>query len=184
MNPGMSRHCAKTRAFTLIELIAIIVVLAVLSGVAIPRYIDYTQAARTAATNGHLGNMRSAIALFALNQQVTTGTFRYPTVAELAAPDGVMEAITASSNADGTQSTMPINPFTNTRGVLGGMTVAQFNARTTSGAADPANSGAIYGWLYYVDNTLPAPNYGIWANSTEPTNIAKPSGGVFSANEL
>jgi prepilin-type N-terminal cleavage/methylation domain-containing protein len=41
-----------TRAFTLVELIAVIVVLAVLAAVAVPRYFDYSDRARIAATAG------------------------------------------------------------------------------------------------------------------------------------
>jgi prepilin-type N-terminal cleavage/methylation domain-containing protein len=37
-------------AFTLIELIAVIVVLAILTGVAVPRYIDYTERTRVTTT--------------------------------------------------------------------------------------------------------------------------------------
>lgn len=181
----MPRRVKTPRAFTLVELIATIVVLAILSGVAIPRYIEYRASARTAATQGCLGNLRSAIALFALNQQVTTGTFRYPTAAELTATSGgVLEGFAAFSNLDGSQSTMPFNPFTGTRGVLGGQNASAYAARTTSAAADSANGGAVFGWLYYVDNTLAAPQYGIWANATDQSTVSKPGGGFFTANEL
>lgn len=44
MNPEMKR-----RAFTLIELIAVIVVLAILAAVAIPRYFDYSTRAKVTA---------------------------------------------------------------------------------------------------------------------------------------
>ncbi len=40
----------RTRGFTLVELIVIIVVLAVLGGVAIPKYIDFSQRAKVTAT--------------------------------------------------------------------------------------------------------------------------------------
>lgn len=179
-SPAHPRH-----AFTLVELIATIVVLAILAGVAIPKYTDYRASARTAATQGMLGNLRSAIALFALNQQVSSGTFRYPTAAEMtASTGGVLEGFAAFSNLDGSQSTMPFNPFTGSRGLLGGQNASAFTARTTSAAADSANGGVLYGWLYYVDNTLAAPQYGIWANSTEQTTVQKPGGGLFNANEL
>ncbi|GEM_PF-536179 len=173
------------RAFTLVELIAIIVVLAILSGVAIPKYIDYRVSAKTAATQGILGNLRSAIALFALNQQVSSGTFRYPTAAEMTASTaGVLEGFAAFSNLDGSQSTLPFNPFTSSRGLLGGQNAAAYASRTTSASADSANLGAVFGWMYYVDNTLPAPQYGIWANSTVATTVPKPGGGMFGASEL
>lgn len=43
-------HVTRSRAFTLVELIAIIVVLAVLSGVAIPKFIDLSQRAKVSRT--------------------------------------------------------------------------------------------------------------------------------------
>ena len=43
---------SRNRAFTLIELIVIIVVLAILAGVAIPKYIDYTANAKSSAAKG------------------------------------------------------------------------------------------------------------------------------------
>ena len=38
---SVTRRTPVARAFTLIELIAVIIVLAILSGIAIPKYIDY-----------------------------------------------------------------------------------------------------------------------------------------------
>lgn len=43
------RTCLRRSAFTLIELVAVIVVLAILAGVAIPRYVDYSSRARVAS---------------------------------------------------------------------------------------------------------------------------------------
>lgn len=52
---------ARVAAFTLIELIAVLVLLAVLAGIAVPRYIDYTNRARQAADEGALGAIRSSL---------------------------------------------------------------------------------------------------------------------------
>lgn len=48
-------------AFTLVELIAVIVVLAILAGVAIPKYFDYSTRARASALSGSLKVMQQAI---------------------------------------------------------------------------------------------------------------------------
>src|SRR3569832_421318 len=86
------------RAFTLIELIAVIVVLAILSGVAIPKYLDYSSRSRTAAQQGSLGNIRSAGGNF-FSDQAIAGTARYPTPTELTTTGTVL------------QGTFPNNPY-------------------------------------------------------------------------
>ena len=85
-----TRMHARVRAFTLIELIAVIVVLAILSGVAIPKYFDYTANAKASSCKGTLGGVRSAIANFYANSAVS-GAAAYPTLAQLTAVGTVMQ---------------------------------------------------------------------------------------------
>ncbi len=96
MSPARSSH--NRSAFTLVELIVVIVLLAILSGVAIPKYIDFTVKAREAAARGTLGAVHSAVGQFYTNQMVL-GTARYPTFAELSAFGVVMK------------ETIPPNPY-------------------------------------------------------------------------
>jgi prepilin-type N-terminal cleavage/methylation domain-containing protein len=66
--------------FTLIELIIIIVVLGILAAVAIPKYQDITNEAKTSACKGALGSLRSGISIYYANQIVKTGTPTWPPI--------------------------------------------------------------------------------------------------------
>lgn len=125
-------------AFTLIELIAVMVVLAVLAGVALPRYFDYASQARESATLGTLGGVRAGVANFYANEAVN-GSARYPTYAELTTIGTVM------------QDQIPENPYNNS--------VLIRDADGTWVAGSPPVSGP-EGWAYDATNGK------FWANSS------------------
>lgn len=150
------------RAFTLVELIAVIVVLAILAGVAIPKYFDYTDRARTSSVLGTVGNVRSALASYMANQSVS-GTPAYPTATQLGTTGTVM------------QDALPRNPYNNSNAIRTTTTASDATSRTVSGTE---------GWVYYVDNASNPPQCTFWCNSSTTTTQSNGSGGYLTANNL
>lgn len=136
-----ARRNPVARAFTLIELIAVIVVLAILSGIAIPKYFDYAQNAKISACKGTLGGVRSAIANAYANSAVN-GSALYPSLANLTSTD-------PANTSRVMQEPIPANPFN------GALTVG---AATYPSAGAPPVAGT-FGWNYDATNGR------FWANS-------------------
>lgn len=61
MNTKSNIRSTARRAFTLIELVAVMVVLAILAGVAIPKYFDYADRAKEAADEAAIGGISTAL---------------------------------------------------------------------------------------------------------------------------
>lgn len=134
----MKRSRNVRKGFTLIELIAVIVVLAVLAGVALPKYFDYAARAKMSSVKGTLGGVRAAIANFYANSAVN-GTAAYPTYAEITTLGTVL------------QEPIPENPY---------QSPASNEIRDADGtwAATPPVSGT-EGWAYDATNGK------FWANT-------------------
>lgn len=162
MKRSAHRRVAGHGAFTMVELIAVIVVLAVLSGVALPKYLDYSARARSSALQGSLGEIRSGISGFYASAAMD-GAPAYPTLTELTTPGTVL------------REPLPNNPYSGL-GTVVAVTRAQAYARTTSGISD--------GWCYYVDNASDPPVVILYANSTDKTKVADGAGGFKAANDL
>lgn len=154
-------RCA--RAFTLVEVIAVMVVLAILAGVAIPRFFDYSDQARTSALQGTLGGVRGGLANFFANEMVVNGAGLYPTLAELTTLGTVM------------QEALPNNPYNDRATVEAVPTLADANSRVNTG---------VTGWRYYVDNTATPPIAIFYANTNDTTTAPDGSGGFLDAHEL
>ena len=155
-------RAAALRAFSLIELIAVMVVLAILAGVAIPKYIDYGSEAKTSAMQGSLAGVRTAIENFYNYTLVEEGKGRYPTLQELTSPGVVLD------------SDLPLEPYANNNDVLARNAI-QAAVRTTSGNA---------GWCYYVDNSLDPPQALFYGNCAVETTLKDENGQTIMANQL
>lgn len=128
----MNRKSAIRAGFTLIELMAVVLILAILAGVALPRFFDYQTRAREAACKGTLGGVRAGIANYYADQAITTGTAAYPTLTELTTIGTVM------------QEKIPENPYGGTTpDVVTAAVKADADGRNLVGGA------GIGGWAYF-----------------------------------
>ncbi len=121
----MKRSSPVRLGFTLIELIAVVVILAILAGVALPTYFDHQAKARESATKGVLGGTRAGIAMFYADKAIN-GTAAYPTLLELSTLGTVM------------QETLPENPYMADNEIIAAVWAA----------APPATN--VEGWAYDV----------------------------------
>ena len=152
----------RQRGFTLVEVIAVMVVLAILAGVAIPKFFDYSAQARASATQGTVGGVRAGIANFFANESIS-GTAAYPTLVELTTIGDVM------------QEQIPANPYNDLPTVEAVALLADAQNRVVTGTS---------GWRYFVDNTTNPPVAIFYANDSTTTTVADGSGGFLDANEL
>jgi prepilin-type N-terminal cleavage/methylation domain-containing protein len=137
MNRNRNPRKMIRKGFTLIELIAVVVVLAILAGVALPKYFDYSAQAKVSACKGALGGVRAGIANFYANAAIG-GSAAYPTLVEMETIGTVMQEL------------IPANPYNGSNDV----TAATWNA------ANPPVSG-VAGWNYDVAVGK------FWANSDD-----------------
>lgn len=154
---------AFSRAFTLVEVMLVVLIVGVLAAVVVPRFTGVTEDAKAGALQANLGGVRAAIAGFR-TKQIIAGANPYPTLTQLNTLGTVL------------QSPMPVNPYNN-KATVQSVTAAQAAARTV------LNTTTI-GWNYYIDNAASPPAAIFYANTSTTTTVSNPSGGYFTANQL
>lgn len=149
-------------AFSLVEILLVVVIMGILAAVTIPRFVGATDDARTAATESTAGAVRASIASFR-TAAVIAGEDPFPGLATLTGGSVV-------------KSDIPANPFS---GVSGVQSVSRSQAENRT----VVNATAA-GWNYFYDNDSDPPVAVFYANSDAPTTRSDGAGGFQTANEL
>lgn len=79
------------KGFTLIEIIAVLVILGILAAVAVPKYINMADEAKTAAAKGELAEVKSALNMAYAKLYLTKNGVA-PTLPEVVAESGLSSA--------------------------------------------------------------------------------------------
>lgn len=154
---------ASVRAFTLMETIAIVVVLGIVAALIAPQFAGATDDSRTSNGEVIIGGVRTAITAYRTRAE-NRGGAPFPSLPELMTPGVVV------------MDQLPSNPFTGVRGV-------QAVNRTQAESRAVFNTGSV-GWNYFFDNSGEQPVVYFYANCSTPTTIPNGRGGVLTANEL
>ena len=108
----------REKGFTLIELVMVIVILGILAAVAMPKYVNMQDEAKSAAAKGVIGTIRSAIAI-QYAKTALSGTPAFPVIADAAGStsgsnDDLQLYDSGASGPDGnsifTENKMPDSP--------------------------------------------------------------------------
>jgi prepilin-type N-terminal cleavage/methylation domain-containing protein len=151
------------RAFSLVEVLVVVVILGILAAVVVPQFAGATDQAKTTAGESSLASVRGAIAAYR-TRAVIAGSDPFPTIAELETVGTVLH------------SELPANPWTGARGVRA-VTAAQARDRMVIGPTE-------HGWCYFVDNTSTPPLSVFYANSEHHTQRRDSAGTVVLSNQL
>lgn len=150
-------------AFTMLEVMVVVTIIAILAAIVIPKFDGLTDDARSSAAISATGGVRASIATFR-TRRVISGADPYPTLAELTSPGEVLQA------------NLPANPYSGLDAVV---EVSESDADTRRVSSEDQ-----YGWCYFVDNDADPPRAVIYLNSDEPTRVPEADGSFKTANEL
>jgi len=152
----------RSKAFSLVEVLIVVVILGVLAAIVVPRFASASDDAKTSAALSTVAGVRSAIATYRTSA-VIQGNDPYPTLSELT--DGSV-----------IKFDLPLNPFSGVGGIQS-VSESQAQARGVSNASTT-------GWNYFVDNSASPPAAIFYLNSVVETTASDGNGGTLTANEL
>jgi len=106
----MKVNLREQRGFTLIELVVVMVILALLSAIAVPKFLDLQKQAEAASVQKVIGNLRSALSLRTAREIVNSGDFTNVT------PNGIMHDLLSDKPEAFLATVQAANPATPVKG--------------------------------------------------------------------
>lgn len=142
MTRRMYSSLKRLKAFTLVEILIVVVILAILGAVVIPQFSDASGDAKRSALIANLATIRAQLELYKLQHNGS-----YPTDATTLASQLTQKTTAAGSTTSGTLGpyllSMPNNPYTSTATInaVDGTAAAWFYSVTSGVATFRANDG-------------------------------------------
>jgi len=142
---------SRRSAFTLVEVLIVVVIMAILAATIIPQFTDSTKDAKSSTGKFNLHTLRSQIELYRTQHNGT-------------APSATLVELTQQTDASGTAGTtaafpygpylreIPLNPFTNSKAV-------KTTTNNPAAVGDVTSGGG--GWIYNSTNG------GIWLDHAD-----------------
>jgi prepilin-type N-terminal cleavage/methylation domain-containing protein len=140
------------RAFTLVELLIVVVVLGILAGIVLPSFSSSTQDTKVSATVQNVQTIRSALDFFKVQHSDTYPG--YPTGGSGTPTEALFTAqLTLASKKDGSTAAIGTAGYTYGPYLKNGIPANPFNAFATvkiiaDGAAFPTAGDDTTGWVY------------------------------------
>ena len=144
-------HCRR-RAFTLIEVLIVVVIMAVLAATIIPQFSASTEDAKTSQLSFNVHTLRSQIELYKVHH---LGNYPAITGTDLPQLTSETDAAGAVNSGASDPATYPYGPY-----VEGELPTNPFNDANTVAAGTGAAGDGSSGWQY------DATSGGIWPNHT------------------
>jgi prepilin-type N-terminal cleavage/methylation domain-containing protein len=99
----MLRLHRKSKGFTLIELMIVVAIIGILAAIAIPRFSNLIDRAKEARTQGNLGSLRSAVAIY-----YGTNSGTWPTTLGTGGATSTLIYVSTTSSTGAFMTTIPL----------------------------------------------------------------------------
>ena len=131
-----------SKAFTLVEILIVVVILGILAAIVIPQFTNASQDAQRGNIQTQLQSIRNQIELFRVKNNGTS-----PTMVGATATTAFAQLVTPPGTQQPYMRNPPINPRNGSYAVAADTSATNAATMTAAAALDPSAAGAA-GWIY------------------------------------